>query len=435
MSRYRVLRASCAFLVGLVLGGFAASSWAVMTIDICGSSTYTCPQNDEYSQAGSKDSKLELRNNVVGSSTTVGLSTSYQGETPAGWTSPTQPPSSISQKTTICFSSSQCIAVQSGTVGPFTTEAEACADFSGKYGQPTGLTWQYNGGNFCGKNGYGGFPPLTNHYCPAGYAGPSAGMCTLNNPPAVQKPRDGQCSIKRVGNNFSGDPNDPDCTLNSAARNDVGNPTPNGNQVNASAPNGKTVNVTVNVDGTMTITVGSPDYTKGTTTTTTVRYGAPDATGAPTAVGFSKTESQGIGTGANPSGNALTKGDMPTDYTRENTQLAIKAVLDAIKGSVDSAGISDGKGKEDQPKSALDTQMTDRQTKLGEVTGASGKDTSWGFSLDMPTGAGCGPVVLAGTTIDVCAQVPKLREIVGWVWYICTAFLMIGMVGNTIRGS
>lgn len=439
------------FVVGVVLSVVWVGAYAAMSIEVCGSSTYVCPENDEFDVIGTRTSKVQLKNEGKGinptPSTNIGVSTQYQGETPAGWSSPTSPPSTAPVRT--CWS-----GASGASAGACDSQSAESAQAAGDLRAPALGYWRgdgpaatdtggtQGGGQWFGcdvgtsdcwatNNGKRVVNLWKASSCPSGYGNASGGLCSVTNASAVQKPQDNQCTIIRSGNSFTGDPNDPDCGVTGpggVARADVGNPTAIGNQVNASGSNGKSVKVETATDGTLTVTVNAPDYGSGKTITHTFKYGPPDASGQPTMQGYSRTESQGIGTGNTGSGTG-------TGGATEGTLQGVKNTLDAMKAKQESddAGMPSGSGVEAAGKAALDAAAADRQSKLDGVVGAGGKDTTWGWMPDLGMSGSCSPVSMGDWSIDICAQVPRIQSIVAWLWYAFTAFTIIGMVGNTIR--
>ena len=98
--------------------------------------------------------------------------------------------------------------------------------------------------------------------------------------------------------------------------------------------------------------------------------------------------------------------------------------------------------KKDDLKTATDAlkdAATERQGKLPDVTTSTGKNTSWTFSLSFPTACvplnvdmrfhGKGQIVV----LNPCTWIATIHELVSMVWAGATLFLVLGMVGRTLR--
>jgi len=278
--------------------------------------------------------------------------------------------------------------------------------------------------------------------CPAGYveSGPS---CVVSNPSQVVKPSDGQCQIIRVGNSFSGDPQDPDCAVNNIP-NSV---SITGGQITVRPSSTQTDAVKINPDGSTTVTTTTINNTNNTTTTTTINISSGSGIGTTKITGIGTTTVNGTGdlAGQGPAPSQ----QLPTDYNRETTQQAIRDKLDQLKQG-QCGGLN-------QPKCALDETGTPSSDTLqpgrDEVTGVmdsrksqieqSGDKTSWPspFSITFPTSAGCTDLQFAiprsGKTLDlpICAKFAPVRTVIEWMLGIFCAWCIYGIGISAVKGS
>lgn len=221
--------------------------------------------------------------------------------------------------------------------------------------------------------------------CPAGYSN-SGGSCVLADATKVQKPGDNYCGIKRVGNTFAADANDPDCRTygpGAGSQPDGTNVTqPAPNQIVISDPSTFTqATITLNPDGTTTTTFSGPsnevaresgvpapaNASNTTTTTQTNTLSAPDAsTGKVAVTGQQQTVTQGTGTQSTSTpaiaGQTVVPQQVtvnfPSDYARQGEAAAaagvvsthvdgVKTSVDAVKKSVDSLSDVSGAAQDD----------------------------------------------------------------------------------------
>lgn len=227
-----------------------------------------------------------------------------------------------------------------------------------------------NGGTLSGSTC--SLPPT----CPTGYTA-SGSSCVLADVGAVKKPTDGICGVKRIGNTFAADANDPDCgTFGPGA-----GAAPDGTNVVQPSPNkivisnpatGLQGTITLNPDGSTSMTLAGNSEQMGaaltgssatssstststssattattstsnaTTTTRTVNVSAPAADGTTTVTGVAQQTTQGTGTAA------TTTQAFPDDYARQATAVAIQAntaatteQLKSIKEKFDDAAMAD----------------------------------------------------------------------------------------------
>jgi len=409
-----------------------------MTIDVCGHSLYQCAENEKVGASVGRStvecdpvtSDCQVKKNDIMLNPKTPL------DTPSGWTAPVPPaieptpPSSTTRDTfgtpqytgplssiqAVCDNMPPGVVHHAGGVFYYHNPYPA-AEIQGTFGLP------WSGVSFCTVGGVTHGLRAQDMSCPSGYSW-NGSLCTLTNANVVQKPSDGKCTIKRDGNAFSGDPRDPDCSVNPGV-------SISGSTVTISPkPTGsENVRYSFTPDSGGTITHSVPG-TDGTTTQRTVQFGAPDSSGDSLVTGTREAKFTGTGSLQNP--NA--QGDMPTDYNRETTQQSILAELKKDR-KIDETGTSEGEGALDAAGNSLDTAASDRISSIGDVTSPIGKDTGWGFTFSLPSEA-CEPIELWDEMFfDICGPVEQLREILSYVWYLTTAWLCIGMVGATIRGN
>lgn len=125
----------------------------------------------------------------------------------------------------------------------------------------------------------------------------------------------------------------------------------------------------------------------------------------------------------------ICKGDM----NKEETQLAIKALLDP-KDPADKSSL-------DQAKTDYETQANDYKDKLDAI-GAKQQNNegifSWALIPDPPPG-GCagfsGSFMGKQVNLDWCSTLEKIREIAGYAFYILTAFGLFRIFANMKGGE
>lgn len=86
-----------------------------------------------------------------------------------------------------------------------------------------------------------------------------------------------------------------------------------------------------------------------------------------------------------------------------------------------------------QPKTDLDTtkdQVSQAIDKAATITAPT-----WTFSFQLPTG--CAPYVtgLRGVILNICEYQSTIHDLMSMIWAATTAFVLVGMVGRTIRES
>lgn len=361
------------------------------------------------------------------------LSPSAVQETPAGWTSPNSPPSTTSAVHYFTVDAAGAPQAPSGSaacnawVGTMTY----LAFVSGSDTTCIYLNTQQNLQHSVSISMY--------NTCPAGYSNLS-GVCTMTNASSVQKPTDGVCNIKRSGNSFAPDAQDPDCSAGVM-------PTYKGltvgtNTISATAPDGTTSSVTINPDGSTSVVHTAPGNTGGnpTTTTTTTNLGVPDANGNAVITGQNVQTTNGTGTGnssTNPIVNVqLDKTGLATSTQQTILQTstdAIHADTTKIASALDPTGVDNSLGSS---KAGLDAAMADKGTAFSGLSTDShdtgGFSWPWTGSSIMPATCGCFPLTMTfkGYTksFDWCPYIEEFKSGLAFVLYVLTGYTLMSLL-------
>lgn len=407
---------------------------AALQISICGHSTYDCESgsDDNYgwgdqTPIGSEVQASQICNEDKSKCLTVPNNSNNLGPTPAGWSSPTQPPSTAGAPTTKYWG--QSVPSSANKVD---TVQEVCdiwnAANPGAAGLPS-YPYSSNGGVdwICLKqNGFTAQSVFKSQDCPAGYTN-SSGTCTLSNASAVQKPVDGKCTILRSGNTFSGDANDADCSVSSsnspAQTLNLGGSGTAGINASKDGYSGAVTNNTA--DGSTTITFSVPNYSNGTTTQFTLSLGAPDGTGKQVVVGISKNTSSGIGTGNDP--NA--KPDMEAQCGVAGKPPCTMKIDET--GTPTDSSLSTEK---DAFEAATDARTTAMQG-VGTVS-----DLGLGFTITWPT-SGCSDLTFSmpggkgNLVVPWCEKQADIKNAGGWFIGVLTAFGLFSIGVGALRNG
>lgn len=340
------------FLSGLAFVALAGISplCPAITIAICGNQQSagdgSCP--------GAPNPNAVTIGSAVGGATVIqdaqsvyiGVGVNAVGTTPAGWTqngpgvAATPPSAANATNVFSCSWGPQSLSGQSS--GPACSAAIA-AIYGYSVCSATATTFGLNDGAGCGGGGViSGATPS----CPPGYGSPSGGICTLTDAPSVMKPSDGSCSVRRIGNVFSKDPQDPDCLAT------AGTPA-----TNFSVSTAGGVATAGNASGTTTITINGTTgaatvvtSTAGTSSTHTnsIAVGAPGSIGvgggSGLVVGTSQSVSQGTGTltgEGNGGGDCGAPGQPPCRIDESGTPTGT-GISQAGKDGLDAAAAAKG---------------------------------------------------------------------------------------------
>lgn len=279
-------------------------------------------------------------------------------------------------------------------------------------------------------------------FCPTGYVRTGADpntVCSVSSPSAVVKPKKGSLEVVRTGNTLAIDPQanpadkiaSPALTVSSTSATIVGS-------------DGSITNVTINTDGTATITQTKPTATPGVSNQTKINVSAPDATtGDVTVTGINDQQVSGSGTAANttpiPSSGG---GSAPTidisSLNKEVTQAAIKSNTDTIK--TDVTDIKNAITNADNNPTDLADKKTEYDTiaqahnDAVKAIGDGGLDNhgfAWNWSISVPAGT-CTPFSHSfgghAITMDYCPGIYAARDFAAWLFYIFTGMTLTSIV-------
>lgn len=365
---------------------------------------------------------------------TVHLNPQVPLKTPPGWTPPVSP---AIQPTPPSSTSSTAGHTSLGYFG--TTPLAACmAHLTALYGGGTctPLSTVCAGSNI----DYARYKPngvyigngctMTAYQCPAGYT-VSGSTCNLSNSSLVQKPSDGTCAIIRNGNVFSGDTNDPDCSILPSGISGLGTSTLSWSGGADGTDGGGSV--TINNDNSVTITntVNNPG---GDRTVTTINGSAPATDGTVSVTGKIEGDYAGQGTAATSSSAPALQ--IPSDYNRETTQQGIKGVLDQLKtgqcgGPGQPACVMSEDGVSDA-SSAMSSSVSSSESDRDSAFAArealiTGQSAGVGPGMDFPwqiDPGSCAPLVMdssRGLEFDLCSKIPLIHEVLSYFFYVFTA--------------
>jgi hypothetical protein len=273
--------------------------------------------------------------------------------------------------------------------------------------------------------------PVMSFGCKAGY-GVSGANCVLIDYSAVMKPPSGTCNILRSGSGYAVDPKSPDCKaggLPALAGAGGGFAVLASNVIITNADGRRAVSV-INGDGSIDITISTPNTTASPalTRTTNVHISpplvAPDALGNPvggTVVqGVQTGDTAGVGTlGTNiPIVPVVPPIQFPTDYNREVTQGQMRDALTATQDLSTVQPLVDDAGGATSGVVGL----------LPSVPDMEGAETSipWLQWANPLSAYSCTPMTgtIKGHAIswDFCPSVAILRDILGWLFAVYTAW-------------
>jgi hypothetical protein len=427
--------------VALTWAGLGAPgvAHAALQISVCGHSTYECEKGSDpntgwgdQTPIGSEVQASQICNADKTKCLTVPNNPNNLGPTPAGWSSPTQPPTTTTQQAG--WAATHGAGCPSNNCEKQSSAIQACIQAHPNH---TGhnLTnfvasppspWPY--GHWQCRNGSAQFLSDINSFqvCPNGYS-VSGSTCALSNASLVQKPTDGKCTVLRSGNTFSGDANDPDCSVSTAdspaQQLNLGG---SGSASINAAKDGYSGSVSNNTtDGSTTITFSVPNYTNGTTTTFTLKLGAPDGTGKQVVTGIGKATGSGIGTGADPNAqpdpqpSCGVAGKPPCTMKIDETGTPTDSTLSAQKSEFET--------KNAERITATQNAVTVSNLGLGlSITWPTGSCSDLSFS--MPRGAGT-------LTVPWCERHADIKSAVGYLVAIVTAFGLFSIGIGALRST
>lgn len=478
MTAIRTVRAVLAFVVGLLLGGYAVLSHAALEIAICGSSTYQCmpktnitadgPSGFGAIPVGAEAGSVELSGGGSGGgSETVRIPLSPAArKTPDGWQDPDTPPATApmsSGVTTYYYNAeygsidaacAAMIAYENTVNSNYVYTLVAANDLAPQGGSLPDrvvgrcdwsrlrIDWQQT---TTGKYDIWSGPSSNTGSCPAGYVGTTT--CTLSDPQAVQKPEDGECGLVKADGVITMDFRDPDCSGTPGKAAAKYGLTCSGG-VCESRDGSRAIEVSpANSGGDMLkITQGNGD---GTTTISQLSVSAPGTGSSGTVIGKSQSTVQGEGslitdtpaTGGGGSGSGGGDGTMDCPECAKETTLQ--------KGIGPNGVILDEKGSEwqserdgaGQARDGLNSALDDLQSRYGAAA-SSGVDAlgipglsqfsapsqadQSGLESMLPDGGSCVPltVTMMGASGDLsyCGVADYMRPLINWM---TAAFAMI----------
>ncbi|GEM_PF-5816672 len=354
--------------------------------------------------------------------------------TPTGWSSPTSPPSTTA--TTTAYSTPYTGSTKYSTAAAGCIAGGAAfASTSGCTGSQTFTSVGSNGacyfnvvadGICYGTTGSSTwFSASAATGCPSGYT-LTSGTCNLTTATAVIKPVSNRQEIKRTGNTFSNDPQADPSDVYPASNVSVTSSTVTVN----TADGGKLV-VTINGDGSSTVTQTSPIPGSTNSKKSVTDFSAPDANNAPKVTGQSQSTVEGQGTQITPTAAATPPLDI-SSLNKEATQQAIKTDLDAIKAgqcggpSQPKCILDEGDTNKDVPQSLADykTALDDQKGKIDDEIGketapTDDPGTSANPLSSLPSG-NCHPIqttgwgVVPSLSLDPCPIADAITPMLDW---------------------
>jgi len=360
--------------------------------------------------------------------------------TPAGWSSPTSPPSSAGSPTvkysvasfgcsgnlydTASAAASACAASIGGTV-------EAVCNVSGSdyfvLHDPTPGATQPT----C--NAITGTAISHANTCPSGYS-ISGGTCVLTSAPDVVKPSDNGCGVKRSGATLTFDSQDPDCSAPPM------NVSCSAGVCTGSGGAGDSFKYTANSDGSGTLVRCRPQP-DGTTVCGTYSGTAPDGSGKGKVNGTASATTAGTGT-LNTPGSPVSQTSV-TGQCGGPGQPECSVKVDETGTPTTFANQSDAATAVATLKSHADAAATSGLGSFG-VPGAStfgaptGHEQGTFFNALFPSSSSCAPITFASAvkygansgdlTLDICPVVAVALPILDWLlfgltcWYVYSVF-------------
>lgn len=244
---------------------------------------------------------------------------------PTGWTTPTTPP------TTATVSSVYSIPNCPGT---YTSGQAACSAAAATNCQNLGTYGNYSGGACKNAAGQVGSGVSITSSCPSGYT-LSGSVCTLTNASAAKWPSDGTCTPARVGNAFSDNPRDPDCTGSNPAVPPSYTRSGDGTTITGTDPasKGTAATVKINADGSITVTNTRPNSDGSTSTVSTGGISAPPGTGSGTGKvsGVSDGTINGTGTQTGTGGTQFDKSGLATEAGQGTGNALLQGIKDNLE--------------------------------------------------------------------------------------------------------
>lgn len=159
--------------------------------------------------------------------------------------------------------------------------------------------------------------------------------------------------------------------------------------------------------------------------------GAPDGRGGP---GVTTRGDGGKGTGSDRTGGTSGGGGGIGTDPNAKDPIPPCGLPDTPKCKIDETGTPTSGSFADATK-GIDDATKARQEGLATVTDPMGKNTSWTWTLALPTG--CQPIslnmILKTVVFDPCAYQGVFHDLMSLLWAGATLFAVFGMVGRTLR--
>lgn len=361
-------------------------------------------------------------------------------KTPAGWSSPTSPPTTSATTGTL-------YTTPNITDNPSSSAETSCQAYV-NFVRLSNPAHVYKGVALVGTdlrcqtiNTTAGCNPCNIAFisskpaCPTGYIA-SGSSCILQTASAVIKPVQNTQEIKRVGNTFVQDPqaNPADIAPTSKVNVQPSTVTVNG------ADGSKSV-TQINPDGSVTVTNTAPKPNSPNSSQSIANFGVPDANGDVPLTG--KSDSEIAGQGSAVGGAVSTPLDISA-LNKETTQAAISGKLTTTNDTL--TGIKDSlTGSVTPPtdfaanETSLTTEITKTTDKIAEYGTSSVFDSLetalhsavGAFNPSFPS-ATCAPITGSvhgnPVSIDLCPSVEKINALLGWLLNLFTAYLIYGML-------
>ena len=345
-------------------------------------------------------------------------------KTPSGWSSPTSPPSTSATTGTLY------------TTNTFTAStAESSCQAYVNFVRLSNPAHVYKGVALVGTdlrcqtiNTTAGCNPcsiafvFTSPSCPTGYTA-SGSNCNLTTASAVIKPVQNIQEIKRVGNTFVQDSQANPADIAPSTAVSVAS-----NTVTVNGADGSKSVTTINADGSTTVTNTAPLTGTSNSSQSVANFSPPDANGNVALTG--KTSNTVAGQGDAVGGATTPPLDL-TGLNQESTQSNIKGNIQDIKDLMNNTAghdtaLTSQKSEFDSANSAHDQKLVD----IGN-NGLDAHGTSWSWFPSIPSGT-CSAYSfsLGGSshTLDLCDGINKARDVIGYIFYILTAYALFNIL-------
>lgn len=420
--------------VGIFLGG-ALGSWrhahAQLVIEICGSAatpgTGACPrfsdgQGGSTGTVGGAADVVSVRN---GGAEVINLpvNPSTPLVTPSGWSSPTSPPGTVSPTlnyTTLFTGATKFSSGQAAASAACSAAGRGAGSLCPSL--PGGVTFDCqlttDGSPTC-TNGFGQLGGV--NVCQAGYT-LSGSNCNLSNAAVVVKPADSKPGVKRTGNTWGLDSQDPD--------------TPTGGLSVASgeirwSDGGNTFTAQLGTDGKITLTSVTANA-NGTSTQQTARI-----SGAGNGIGVGDYKVEGLATGVVAGAGSLASSS-PAEQAACGAPGQPKCAIDET--GVPTAGSVTQSGTFGAGKTVLDDATKSVTDKIRAFSSSSDSvSVSWLPSLSGS--AGCSSPELgfkvAGQSVpvDLCGAYAPFKLVLEWfLWVSLAVFAWFRITRGAVQG-